>query len=243
MSLQVCAFYCTDTGRRPRNEDAVGLSLPGEPELPARGMIAAIADGVSGSADGREAAEYAISAVLTAYGARASEGVAVIPALDESFQTIHRAIRERNALRAESVGMATTLTTLVIQGHAYYFCHVGDTRLYRLRRDDLELLTTDHVADGASNKHVLTRAIGQNSAITMDHGAGDLDLGDIFLLASDGIWSVLPEHEISWHLSELIGDKRSAEGTARLLVDAALAAGSTDNLSALVVRIDQLPDQ
>lgn len=241
MSLQVCAFYCTDTGRRHRNEDAVGLFLPKEPELSTKGMIAAIADGVSGSADGREAAEYSVRALLSDDGVKASEGAAVIPVLDEAFQTIHRALRQRNSLHAESVGMATTLTALVVRGNAFYFCHVGDTRLYRLRDDDLELLTTDHVADSDTHKHVLTRAIGLDSTIAVDHGTGELDSGDIFLLATDGVWASLPEHELSWHLSELVGDRRSAEGTAKLLIDAALAAGSTDNLSALVVRVDHLP--
>ena len=241
MSLQVCAFYCTDTGRRHRNEDAVGLFLPNEPELSTKGMIAAIADGVSGSADGREAAEYSVRALLSDNGVKASDGAAVIPALDEAFQTIHRSLRQRNSSHAESVGMATTLTALVVRGNAFYFCHVGDTRLYRLRDDDLELLTTDHVADSDTHKHVLTRAIGLDSTIAVDHGTGELDSGDIFLLATDGVWASLPEHELSWHLSELVDDRRSAEGTAKLLIDAALAAGSTDNLSALVVRVDHLP--
>ena len=137
--------------------------------------------------------------------------------------------------------MATTLTALVVRGNAFYFCHVGDTRLYRLRDDDLELLTTDHVADSDTHKHVLTRAIGLDSTIAVDHGTGELDSGDIFLLATDGVWASLPEHELSWHLSELVDNRRSAEGTAKLLIDAALAAGSTDNLSALVVRVDHLP--
>ncbi len=241
MSLQVCAFYCTDTGRRHRNEDAVGLFLPNEPELSTKGMIAAIADGVSGSADGREAAEYSVRALLSDDGVKASEGAAVIPALDEAFQTIHRALRQRNSLHAESVGMATTLTALVVRGNAFYFCHVGDTRLYRLRDDDLELLTTDHVADSDTHKHVLTRAIGLDSTIAVDHRTGEHDSGDIFLPATDGVWASLPEHELSWHLSELVDNRRSAEGTAKLLIDAALAAGSTDNLSALVVRVDHLP--
>ena len=90
---------------------------------------------------------------------------------------------------------------------------------------------------------MLTRAIGIDSQLAIDHGMGELCAGDIFLLASDGVWGAMPEYDLSWHLSELIDGQRGAEGTARLLVDAALAGGSKDNVTALVVRIDQLPEE
>lgn len=240
MFLQFTAAYFSATGLRHHNEDSVGMVIPSEPQLSDRGMIAAIADGVSGSADGHQAAEYTLRELLADYY-EIPDCREVTRSLDEAIKAINLRVIRLGSLHTEIAGMATTLTTLVIRGNYYYFAHIGDTRLYRLRGDDLDLLTSDHVADQADKKHLLTRAIGLHSNLIIDHGTGEINHGDIFLLATDGVWSVLPEHELSWHLAELIDDKRSAEGTAKLLVDAALAAGSNDNLSALVVRIDQMP--
>jgi serine/threonine protein phosphatase PrpC len=242
MPLQLTAAHYTATGLREHNEDFVGIVTPGEPELSTKGMIAAVADGVSGSDGGREAAEYTVRGLLTDYYAT-PDTWQVTHALDKVIKAINGWVNKQGATRAQRGGMATTLTSLVLRGNFYYFSHVGDSRLYRLRGDELKRLTTDHVWDHAELKHVLTRAIGLDSQIAIDHGMGELKAGDIFLLATDGVWASLPEYDISWHLSELTGDQRSAEGTAQLLVDAALAAGSRDNLSAVVVRIDQLPEE
>lgn len=233
MHLKLTAAHQTTIGLRERNEDFVGMIMPDEPALSTKGMIAAVADGVSGSQGGGEAAEYAVRSLLTDYYTSPEPGE-VTEILDAVISIINRQINERG-------GMATTLTALVLRGDTYYFSHVGDTRLYRLRNDELKQLTVDHVADQSAKKHMLTRAIGLDSRVMIDHGTGKIETGDIFLLATDGVWAALPEHELSWHLSELVDDKRSAEGTARLLIDAALAAGSTDNVSVLVVRVDQLP--
>ena len=241
MSIKLTAAHHTATGLRERNEDCIGMKMPDDTELSTKGMICAVADGVSGSEGGREAAEYAVHTLLTEYYASPKSGE-VVEVLDKVIGAINRQISARGALLPERGGMATTLTALVLRDTAYYFSHVGDTRLYRLRNDEFEQLTTDHVVDQSAKKHMLTRAIGLDSRVVIDHGTGKIETGDIFLLATDGVWAALPEHELSWHLSELVDDKRSAEGTAKLLVDAALAAGSTDNLSVLVVRVDQLSE-
>lgn len=240
MPLQLTAAHHTTAGLRGCNEDFVGMIMPAEPALSTKGMIGAIADGVSSSEGGREAAEYAVRHLLADYYAMQETG-SVTDVLDQVIGTVNRQLNRLGATLAEHGGMATTLTALVLCGNTYYFSHVGDTRLYLLRNDELKQLTVDHVADQSTRKHILTRAIGLDSRVVIDHGSGEIETGDIFLLATDGVWAALPEHELSWHLSELVGGKRSAEGTARLLIDAALAAGSTDNLSVLVVRVDQLP--
>ena len=242
MPLKLTAAHYTATGPRDHNEDFVGMVTPGEPELSIKGMVAAIADGVSGSDGGREAAEYSVRGLLTDYYAT-PDTWQVTQALDKVIKAINSWVNQQGSLRAERGGMATTLTALVLRGNFYYFSHVGDSRLYRLRDDEFKRLTADHVWDHAELKHVLTRAIGLDSQLAIDHGMGEIKAGDIFLLATDGVWAALPDYDLSWHLSELIDDKRSAEGTAKLLVDAALAAGSKDNASVVVVRIDQLPEE
>lgn len=242
MPLYLTAAHHTATGLREHNEDFVGMLMPDGPDMSIKGMLAAVADGVSGSDRGQEAAEYAVKCLITDYYAM-QHSLQIPLALDLTIKSINNRISQQGAARIPQGVMATTLTALVLHHDCYYFSHVGDSRLYRLRSDELAQLTTDHVLDDAGRKHVLTRAIGLDTHLEIEHGQGKLKVGDIFLLATDGIWSSLAEHELSWHVSELIGDKRSAGGTAKLLVDAALAAGSKDNLSALVVRIDQLPEK
>ncbi len=242
MPLILTAAHHSQEGLRDHNEDVVGMVTPPEPIISTKGMIAAVADGVSGSTGGREAAEYAVGELLTNYYTTPDDWP-VTQALDHVVTAINRRVQGQESLPAKAGRMATTLTALVIRSRSYYFAHVGDSRLYLLRNGLLKSLTTDHVWDSPEKRHVLTRAIGLGSPLTIDRGMGELQAGDIFLLASDGVWGALPEHELSWHLGMLADRPESPEATAKLLVDAALAAGSRDNASALVVRIAQLPEE
>lgn len=242
MPLLLTAAHHTATGLREHNEDFVGMVTPAEPEISTKGMIAAVADGVSGSAGGREAAEYSVRGLLTDYYAT-PDTWPVTQALDRVVKAINSWVQQQGSLRSGQGGMATTLTALVVRGQHYYFAHVGDSRLYLLRGETLKRLTTDHVWDRPEMRHVLTRAIGLDSQLAIDHGMGELRQGDIFLLASDGVWGALPESDIEWHLSTLAEDPAKPEYTAQLLVDAALANGSKDNATALVLRVQQLPEE
>lgn len=242
MPLLLTAAHHSATGLREHNEDFVGMVTPDEPEISAKGMIAAVADGVSGSAGGREAAEYSVRGLLTDYYAT-PDTWPVTQALDRVIKAINSWVQQQGSVRSELGGMATTLTTLVLRGHHYYFSHVGDSRLYLLRAGKLKRLTTDHVWDRPEMRHVLTRAIGLDSRLAIDHGMGELRQGDIFLLASDGVWGALTDSDIEWHLSTLASETPDPDYTAKLLVDAALAGGSKDNATALVVRVQQLPEE
>ncbi len=242
MPLLLTAAHHTTAGIRERNEDFVGMVTPPEPEISTKGMIAAVADGVSGSDGGREAAEYSVRGLLTDYYAT-PDTWPVTQALDRVIKAINSWVQRQGSTRAERGGMATTLTTLVVRGNYYYFAHVGDSRLYLLRNGTLKRLTADHVWDRPEMQHVLTRAIGIDSQLAIDHGLGELQQDDIFLLATDGVWSALPQDDIAWQLSTLAGQTTPPDDTARKLVEAALAAGSKDNATALVVRVHQLPEE
>lgn len=241
MSLSVIAAHATLTGQRSRNEDFVGMATPGEPELTTKGLIAAIADGVSGNEGGREAAEYTVRGLLTDYYAT-PDTWPVTQSMEKVLKAINSWVQQQGSIRRELAGMATTLTALVVRGSFYYFSHVGDTRLYLLRGGKLTRLTTDHVWDRPEMNHVLTRAIGLDSHLAIDHGMGDLHQGDVFLLACDGVWSAMTEYDMTAQLMQFAENKTSADDTANALVNDALAAGSGDNITALVVRIDTLPE-
>lgn len=241
MPLKITAGYATRAGQRARNEDFVGMVMPDEPELSSKGMIAAIADGVSGNEGGREASEYTIRGLLSDYYAT-SDTWPVTQSLDRVLKAINSWVQHQGSIRAELAGMATTLTSLVLRGNFYYFAHVGDTRLYLSRKGVLTRLTADHVWDRPEMQHVLTRAVGLDSQLAIDHGMGELHEGDAFLLATDGVWASISEYDLNDHLSQLVSKQQDAEAIANALIDSALAAGAQDNVSALVVRVDALPE-
>jgi len=240
MSLTMFAAHATRTGRRSDNEDFVGMVTPGEPELSGKGLIAAIADGVSGNHGGRQASEYTVRGLLSDYYAT-PDTWPVTQSLDRVLQALNGWILHHGTLRPELAGMATTLTALVLRGRFYYFSHVGDSRLYLWRGGALSRLTCDHVWERPEMRHVLTRAIGLDSRLAIDHGMGELRPGDVFLLATDGVWTALAEDELGGQLAALALGQCDAGACANALVDGALAAGSSDNASVLVLKVAALP--
>jgi serine/threonine protein phosphatase PrpC len=242
MPLKVDTGHATHTGLRERNEDFVGMVTPHEPELSTKGVLAAIADGVSGNEGGREASEYAVRGLLSDYYAT-PDTWPVTQSLDRVIKATNSWVQQQGSIRPELSGMATTLTAVVLRGHFYYFAHIGDTRLYLLRAGVLTRLTSDHVWDRPEMHHVLTRAIGLDSRLAIDHGMGGLQAGDVFLLASDGVWASLPEADIAAMLIALAAGKTTASDAATELACAALAAGSSDNVSALTLKINMLPEE
>ena len=242
MPLSVSIGHSTLAGQRERNEDFVGMVTPNDPELSTKGLIAAIADGVSGNDGGREASEYTVRGLLTDYYAT-PDTWPVTQSLDKVIKAINSWVQKQGSVRPELAGMATTLTAVVLRGNCYYFSHVGDTRLYLLRGGALTRLTTDHVWDRPEMQHVLTRAVGLDTRIAIDHGMGELRERDVLLLASDGVWASMTEYDITHALSDVAMGGIDASACADALVDAALQAGSQDNCSALVLRVDALPEE
>lgn len=216
------------------------MVTPAEPDLSIKGLIAAVADGVSGNEGGREAAEYTVRGLLSDYYAT-PDTWSVTQSLERVLQAINGWVQQQGSIRRELAGMASTLTCLVLRGHFYYFAHVGDTRLYLWRGGVLTRLTTDHVWDRPEMQHVLTRAIGLDTRLAIDHGMGELRERDIFLLASDGVWASITEFELCSHLADHALGRIDGDKAAQALTRGALAAGSRDNVSAQVLRVDRLP--
>jgi len=244
MPLIVSTGHHSLAGVRPRNEDFVGMVTPNEPERSSKGIIAAIADGVSGNEGGREASEYAVRGLLTDYYAT-PDTWEITTSLEKVLVAINSWVQQQGTARRELAGMATTLTALVLRGRMYYTAHVGDTRCYLLRDDGLgklQKLTQDHVWDRPEMQHVLTRAIGMDTRLAVDHGMGEVRQNDVFLLASDGVWAALSEYDICDTLKQVSQHSLTPELASQTLCQAAIAAGSQDNCSAIVLQVTSLPE-
>jgi protein phosphatase len=234
-------------GRKPRNEDAVGIATPSAQAFAARGAVFAIADGISGCERGDRAAQYAVRGVLNDYYATPDTWAPPI-ALDRVITAQNRWLRSQGMNISHvnnGTSLATTLSLLVLNGSRYCIAHVGDTRVYRLRDHRLELLTKDHVWNHPQMSHVLTRALGLDNSIAVDYCEGDWSAGDVFLLVCDGVWSSVPEEDMLRTLVLYAADPLNSDPAlcAKQLCEAALAAGSEDNVSAVVVQCLQTPPE
>jgi len=235
-TLAVVVGHSSLTGPRPRNEDFLGFVTPEGALLETKGILLAVADGVGGSAGGREAAEYTVRGLLADYYAT-SDTWAVSKALETVLDALNRWLLGHAAARRELAGMATTLTGLVLRGNRWYSCHVGDSRLYRLRGSDLTRLSEDHVWDHPEMRHVLKRAVGLDAHLLVDHGEGELQRDDVFALMSDGVWNTLGDAAIA----DILRSRADPQDAAADLTRSALARGAQDNCTALVVRLTAVP--
>ncbi|HEY1818054.1 MAG TPA: protein phosphatase 2C domain-containing protein [Kofleriaceae bacterium] len=242
--MKLDAFALTITGRRTNNEDAVCARSD-------LGLYV-VADGMGGYEGGEVASAIAIDSIAelvrrTAGDADVTWPYAIDPQRSPTENELLVATRLANdRIAARRVGelreMGSTVVALRVAGDRAVIAHVGDSRLYRLRDGAVAQLTIDHslaaqleangmsVAEGFAWRHVVTRALGTHVG-EPDIQCVPLRAGDVFLLCTDGLSEVLAPDAIAPLLA------RAPEAACRALVDAAYAAGSRDNISAIVVRV------
>jgi len=229
--------FASETGPRERNEDFGGAVFGMELPQPRRDIVAAIADGIGGHKGGRVAAETAVRGFLDGF-CDLPETMEVRRASATVLNALNRWIYTLGQRDAQSAGMGCTFTALVLRGRVAHIVHVGDSRAYRLRGDRLTLLTVDHVReDGSGRSNILNRALGVEMEVRLDYATQPVARHDRFLLCSDGVHGVLTAETIT----DILRERSASEDSARALVAAALEYGSTDNCTALVVDVVDLP--
>jgi serine/threonine protein phosphatase PrpC len=234
--LETQCGFATEAGKRDSNEDFVAFYLGTEDERAIYGSLAIIADGIGGTGGGRYAAELSVREFIDAYYEQ-KETLGVKRMAENSLVSINRWIHSQSQRDSAHKGMGTTFSALIFLGSQVHVIHLGDTRIYRLRNNRLQCLTTDHVHQHPDLQHVLTRALGIDDTVHIDYSQHNLNLHDRFLLCCDGVHTSLPEKKIQ-HLLCL---NQSSQDHARTFVQEALQAGSHDNVSALVVDVLKLP--
>ena len=228
--LQVRCGFASECGQRPDNQDF------GAWRDDARGLIAAVADGVGGREGGRVAAETAVRGFLDACGG-APETLGLRQAGSRALEALNGWIHAQGRVDVRLAGMACTFTALMLRGRVGHVLHVGDSRIYRLDAAGCERLTQDHVYGRGEMAHGLLRAVGFEPSIKLDHLALGLKQHDRFLICTDGVHGFLSEAA----LARRLGERLAPDETARALVRAALDAGGTDNATALVIDVVDLP--
>ena len=230
-ALEVELGHATRPGPRPANEDFVAAAMPEGAERAAKGVLLAIADGVGGHAHGREAAEYTVRSLLADYFSTAHTW-SVQKSLDTVLGAANRWLLAQSARSAETAGMATTLTALVLRGRRWHLAHVGDSRAYLWRDGALVRLSEDHTWPHPELNNVLRRAVGLESRLLVDHDDGELAAGDVFVLLTDGVWNALGEVEIAAVLARHVEEEKERWGRGRAAVGMVIPEPATGGAAA-----------
>jgi PPM family protein phosphatase len=225
----------TDTGRkRRRNEDAHVLRPP----------LFAVADGMGGAQAGEIASRLATEALAESGGGGSAE-----QRIEELVQGANRRVYERSSGDAAVSGMGTTITVALVEDGVVTIGHVGDSRAYLVRDGALEQLTEDHSlvgelmrsgklsreeAEAHPQRSVITRALGTDPDVDVDVFTLETQPGDIFLLCSDGLTSMVADDVILGTLEAHRGDLETA---ARTLVSHANRGGGEDNITVVCFEI------
>lgn len=233
--LAIKAIQKSVQGVKLANADSIGIVIPADDRLATKGVAAVIANGLSEGLSGQEASQTCVQNFLTDYYAT-PETWAVKSSAQKVLISLNRWLCGLGgALLGPKTAYASTFSAIVFKARTGYLFHVGDARIYRLRGEVLEQLTKDHVSMLSSSKSCLSRAMGVGDNLEFDFRQVDLDVGDKFLLATDGIHAYLSTEQIT---QILLASDRS--DVCNRLIELALRQGADDNLSCQLLEVQGL---
>ena len=232
----------SSAGRKTINQDFHGVWIPKEPALSTKGIAVALADGISSSQVSHIASETAVSNFLDDYYCTSdawsvkTSGQRVLSAVNSWLYAQSQSGPDRFN---KDKGYVCTFSALVFKSNTAHLFHIGDARIYRLSGNSLEQLTQDHRHRLSADTSYLSRALGIQANLEIDYREIPVELDDIFLLATDGVY----EHVSAASLAKYIQNAgEHLQSAADDILEAAFDAGSNDNLTVQIVKVKQLPE-
>jgi PPM family protein phosphatase len=239
----------TDVGMiRSGNEDNYAVTANGD-----HGLFV-VADGMGGHAAGEVASEMAVQTIERELGTvRTLDDRGIADRVSDALKMANRNIHDRTITEVDKQGMGTTASVLIVSGTRYMIGQVGDSRVYLLRNGALQQLTKDHsyvqeqvdagfLTPEQARYHpysnVITRCVGASPDVQPDIYAGEVKLGDLFLVASDGLTGMVDDRR----LQMLLMSRSEPERKVRDLISEANGRGGLDNITAIVVQVAQDDD-
>ncbi len=240
-ALRVTLGQHSQAGHKGSNQDFHGAMLPVGPQRGTKGIALALADGIGSSAVSQEASAAAVRGFLDDYYAT-SEAWSVRRSaqrvLGATNAWLHAQTMRSHARFDKDRGYVCTFSALILKGREVHLLHVGDARIYRVHAAALEPLTEDHRVHLSSVESFLGRALGMGPNVEIDYRCLTAEVGDIYLLATDGAYTHIDAAAVQAALAQCAGDFDAA---ARALVAAAQARGGDDDMTVQLLRIDALP--
>jgi protein phosphatase len=234
----------TDVGMiRSGNEDNFAVNAGGD-----RGLFI-VADGMGGHAAGEVASEMAVQIIeLELASVKDLEEKASTERVMEALRKANRNIHDRTITEVDKQGMGTTASVLLVNNNRYLIGQVGDSRVYLLRDGALKQITKDHsyvqeqvdagfLTPEQARYHpysnVITRCVGASPDVQPDVYSGDVRVGDLFLVASDGLTGMVDDRR----LQILLMSRAEPERKVHALISEANGRGGLDNITAIVIQI------
>lgn len=239
----------TDKGRvRDKNEDNLGFFNT------TNGQVALICDGMGGHSAGMLASEIAVNSIREYFESNIYDDIE--KAIEDAFKYANNQVFDEASDNAELLGMGTTCAFILVKDNFIYHAHVGDSRIYMLRDGALKQLTKDHTyvqqlldkgelskeeVTNHPRKNELLRAIGVSNDIEVELIPNPIEAknGDVFLICSDGLTSMVNEITIEYSLNQDI----SSQEKANRLTELAINEGGYDNISVQVLQFDSIPEE
>lgn len=240
-SLRATIVQASSSGIKKINQDFYGSCTPDTLQLYTKGIATAIADGVSSSEVSQIASESAVKSFLSDYYCTSETW-----SIKKSVQRVLSATNSWLCAQTQNSpyryhrekGYVCTFSALILKLGSAHLFHIGDARIYRVRAQAIECLTSDHCHEVSEHEKYLTRALGLKSTIEIEYNQLSTLVGDIFILATDGIYEHISESVMR---DVLIANLATLAAVSNALIEIALENGSADNLTVQVVRVDALP--
>jgi serine/threonine protein phosphatase PrpC len=233
----------TDVGLvREKNEDSMLID-------PALGLYV-VCDGMGGHVGGQVASQLAVATIAETLRNQEPLGAGDTDVLQTAIQRANQAVFMKAKADPSLHNMGTTVVGIRADQDLLHLCHVGDSRIYRLRQGTLEQVTRDHslinlyednpelaARFGPPNSNVIVRAVGLRDSVEVDHRVIAMEPADLYMLCCDGLTDMVDD----WMLREMLADgsQGALEECVDALVRAALSNGGVDNTTAIVLRIHE----
>ena len=241
--LTVSIGEYSDKGRKEINQDFHGSYYPNEPLLTSKGIALAISDGINNSYISQIASETSVAGFLDDYYCTAKtrtvkRSAEIVLNATNSWLHAQSQNTQGHPDSEKDKDYVCTFSALILKATTAHILHIGDTRIYRLRGDNLEQLTTDHCLRVSEEISYLNRGLGIYSMLDIDYQSTQIKVDDIFFMTTDGVYEHVSDEFIAETIKEHSEDLDLA---AELLVEQAYQVGSTDSLTAQLVKVEGLP--
>jgi len=239
--LSVSYGQHSDPGVKRENQDFCGNDLGDIDSSVTKGFVFAVSDGISTSTVSHVASQASVRSFIEDYFSTPqtwSVKTAASRVIEATNSWLYSQSRNGPDRYNIEKGYVATLSVLILKSNTAHILTVGDTRVYRMSGSSLEQLSNDHRQWVSKDAHYLTRAMGMRDRVEVDYRSEIVDVGDVFILATDGVYEHIQEVRVSEIVLECSDDLDKA---ARKIVSEAIENGSDDNLTVQIVRVDSLP--